>query len=145
MRVEMEIREIQMKEDMRESQIVVLGEKDGERVFPIFVGLFEAQAMYVALHAHPLARPMTHDLIANVIDGLDARLVGVCVDDLRESTFHGKLILETNEGKQILVDSRPSDALVMAVKRQAPIFVESHVLDEVDSHNQDQNGPDAEE
>ncbi len=140
MRVEMEIREIQMKEDLRESQIVVLGEKDGKRVFPIFVGFFEAQAMYVAVHAQPLARPMTHDLIANVIDGLDARLAGICIDDLREATFHGKLILETKDGKQILVDSRPSDALVMAVKRQAPIYVESHVLDEVDANHQNGEG-----
>ena len=84
MLVEMELREIQMKEDLTQSQIVVIGEKNGTRQFPIFVGFFEAQAMYVSLHAHQPPRPMTHDLIANIIDGLEASLVGVCVDDLRE-------------------------------------------------------------
>lgn len=137
MLIEMELREIVMKEELRGSQIVVLGEKDGEREFPIFIGYFEANAMYFAVHGHQPTRPMTHDLVFNIVEGLDARLVGVCVDDLREDTFHGKLMLETAEGRQVLVDSRPSDALVLAMKRQAPIYVEERVLDSVTQREQD--------
>jgi len=140
--IEMELREIVIKEEYRGSQIVVLGEKNGEREFPIYIGYFEANAMYFAVHGHQPTRPMTHDLVFNIIEGLDARLVGVCVDDLREETFHGKLMLETSEGRQVLVDSRPSDALVLAMKRQAPIYVEERVLDSVSNRlPEDEEGP----
>jgi bifunctional DNase/RNase len=135
MLVEMEIQEIQMKEDPHGPQIVVLNEKEGARRFPIFIGYFEAVAMYCAVHGQQPQRPMTHDLLLSVVDGLDARLVGVCVDDLREETFHGKLMLELTDGRQVLIDSRPSDAIVLATKRQAPIYVEDGVLSEAASHS----------
>ncbi|MCX7014384.1 MAG: bifunctional nuclease family protein [Candidatus Sumerlaeota bacterium] len=141
MLIEMEIREIQMKEDPRGAQIVILGEKGGSREFPIFIGYFEAQALYFAAHGRQPQRPMTHDLLYNVIDGLDARLVGVCVDDLREETFHGKLMIEQPDGKQVLIDSRPSDAIVLAVKRQTPIYVEDSVLDSVINRGQGEQEP----
>ncbi|OPZ21047.1 MAG: hypothetical protein BWZ10_00564 [candidate division BRC1 bacterium ADurb.BinA364] len=130
MMVEMELREVQIKEDPGVSQIVILGEKDGQRTFPIFIGYFEAQALYCAIHGDQPPRPLTHDLIYNIIDGMEARLIGVCVDDLRDDTFHGKLILETQDSKRVLVDTRPSDAIVLAMKRQAPIFVEESVLEQ---------------
>lgn len=137
MLVEMELRGIQMKEgDIRGNQVVILGEKDGDREFPIYIGYFEANAMYYAAMGHQLPRPMTHDLICNVVDGLEAKLVGVCVDDLRDDTYHGKLMLEQPDGKQVLVDSRPSDAIVLAIKRQTQIFVEDSVLDAVMRHSQ---------
>jgi hypothetical protein len=87
---------------------------------------------------------MTHDLIFNIIDGLEARLVGVCVDDLREETFHGKLMIELTDGKQVLIDSRPSDAIVLAMKRQAPIYVEDSVLDAALGHAQEGEQPTSE-
>ena len=129
---EMELREIQMKESGESSQIVVLGEKGGKREFPIYIGQFEVQTMYLAIHGHQPQRPMTHDLIFNIIEGFDARLVGICVDDLRDGTFHGKLMLEKKDGQQLLIDTRPSDAIVLAVKQQTPIYVDDRVLEAVD-------------
>lgn len=144
MLVEMELLEILMREEPRGAQIVVLREKNGEREFPIYIGYFEANAMYFAVHGHQPPRPMTHDLIFNVVEGLDARLVGICVDDLRDDTFHGKLMLETAEGRQVLVDSRPSDALVLAMKQQTPIYVEERVLDSIVQREQGEEDEDDE-
>lgn len=135
MLIEMELREIVMKEQIQGSQIVVLGEKNGTREFPIYIGYFEANAMYYAVHGHQPTRPMTHDLVFNIVEGLDARLIGICIDDLRNDTFHGKLMLEAVEGRQVLVDARPSDAMVLAMKRQTPIFVEDRVLDAVSNRD----------
>ncbi|MFH0793535.1 MAG: bifunctional nuclease family protein [bacterium] len=129
--VEMELREIQIVEDSSRNQVVILKERDGSRQFPIFIGLFEALALDSAVRGFVPPRPMTHDLVFNVIEGAQSKLVRVLVDDLRDETFHGKLVLELPSGQEVLVDSRPSDAIVLASKRRAPIFVAEHVLDQV--------------
>lgn len=131
MLVEAELREIQIVDDPTRQQIVVLAEKNGNRAFPIYIGLFEALAMDQAVHRRKAPRPMTHDLIYNVLDGLGARLVEVRVDELRSETFFGKLVVEKENGETVLIDTRPSDALVLAAKRNVPVFVEEAVLDEV--------------
>ena len=137
--VEMELREIQMKDDAIGSQIIVLGEKNGEREFPIFIGYAEALALDLALHGYKNIRPMTHDLIFNIVDGLGAEMSHVIVDDLRQDTFFGKLVLRTAQGTQTVIDSRPSDAIVLATKRQLPIFVAEHVLDQVLRHQEEED------
>lgn len=129
MLVEMELREIQISE-ADSHQIILLGEKEGERIFPIFIGFFEAAAMDHAVRGVKTPRPMTHDLICNILEGLGATLKRILVDELREDTFHGKLVLETEDGREVIVDTRPSDAIVLACKYGAPIFVASQVLDE---------------
>ena len=143
--VEMELREIQMKDDAIGSQVIVLGEKNGEREFPIFIGYAEALALDLALHGYKNQRPMTHDLIYNIIDGLGGEMVRVIVDDLRQDTFFGKLVIRGARGTEELIDTRPSDAIVLATKRQVPIFVAEHVLDMVLHHQEDEEGGEAEE
>jgi bifunctional DNase/RNase len=131
MLVEMELREIQIVDDPTRHQVIVLAEKNGQRAFPIYIGLFEASAMDLAVHGQKAPRPMTHDLINNLLEGLGAQLVEVRVDELRNETFFGKLVVQKEDGDAILIDSRPSDALILAAKSNLPIFVEDAVLDEV--------------
>lgn len=133
MMIEMELLEIQISE-AGNHQIILLGEKEGRRVFPIYIGLFEAAAMDQAVRGIPMPRPMTHDLILNVVRGVGAELKRVMVDQLLDDTFHGKLQLELEDGREVMIDSRPSDAIVLACKCAVPIFVASQVLEEVESH-----------
>ena len=131
MLVEMELREIQISENPYWHQIIILGEKGGKRTFPIYIGFYEAYAMDIAVRGIRTPRPMTHDLIYNIIDGLELNMNRVLVDKLENDTFFGKLAIENGQGKEILIDSRPSDAIVLAAKRQLPIFVAEDVLNEV--------------
>ena len=127
--VEMELTRILIAEN-REGQIIVLKEKTGERAFPIVIGFFEAAAIDRHVKEVPSPRPLTHDLLRSVITGMGGTLERVCVTDLRESTFFGRL--DIKRGEEIIeVDSRPSDAIALAVLANAPIFVAEHVLDEV--------------
>jgi len=127
----MELREIQISENPSGHQIIILGEKGGRRTFPIYIGFYEAYAMDIAGRGIHTPRPMTHDLIYNIIDGLELSMNRVLVDKLENDTFFGKLAIENGQGKEILIDSRPSDAIVLAAKRQLPIFVAEDVLNEV--------------
>ena len=137
MMIPMELREIQLVDDPRQSQVVILGEREGDRAFPIFIGLAEAAAMDSAVRSYVSPRPFTHDLILNVIQDLRVSLEEVQVDDLRDNTFYGKLVLKTANGEKVLVDARPSDALVLAMKTKAPIYVADHVLDVVCSPSEE--------
>lgn len=127
MMVEMELVEIQISDAMGH-QIIILQEKDGERNFPIFIGIFEAAAMDQAVKQISPPRPMTHDLILNCIRDLGGTLTGVFVDELRNDTFHGKLLVRDGSGETIRIDSRPSDAIVIATKANVPIYVAEDVL-----------------
>ena len=131
--VQMRLREIQATEGVG-AQIIILGETAGSRQFPIFIGFHEMDALDRALHGKQSPRPLTHDLILNVIDGVGGELERVVIDDLREETFYGKLGVRMPDGKEVLIDSRPSDAIVLAIRRMAPIFVAEHVLDTVEQH-----------
>lgn len=111
-----------------EEQIIVLKERQGSRAFPIVIGIFEAFAIDRNLKEKRTPRPMTHDLLASVIGHLDASLERVVVNDLRDRTFYAQLHLRRN-GTAIEVDSRPSDAIALAVLMGAPIFVEERVLE----------------
>ncbi len=127
--VEMELTRILIAEN-REAQIIVLKEKAGERAFPIVIGFFEAAAIDRHVKEVPSPRPLTHDLLRNVIRGMGGKLERVCVTDLRDSTFFGRL--DIRRGETIVeIDSRPSDAIALAVLESAPIFVAEHVLSEV--------------
>lgn len=112
-----------------DQQIIVLKESDGERSFPIVIGMTEAYAIDRRLKGIPSPRPMTHDLLANVVDSLDGSLEKIVINDLREGTFFAVLYLRRN-GELIEVDSRPSDAIALGVASDTPIFVEDRVLDE---------------
>lgn len=109
--------------------VVLLRSEEDERTLPIFIGLTEAQAIHFHLNDVKLPRPMTHDLLKNVLDVLEARLDRVEVWSLKEGTFYGRLHL-TFEGQRLEVDSRPSDAVALALRCGAPVFVAEEVMDE---------------
>ena len=127
--VEMELTRILIAET-RDGQIIVLKEKNGTRACPIVVGYFEAAAIDRHVKEIPMPRPLTHDLLSAVIKAFGGTLERVVINDLRDNTFFGRLIIRC-DGEILDVDSRPSDAIALAVKNGAPIFVEEHVLDEV--------------
>ena len=109
-------------------RVVLLKENEGDRYLPIWIGPFEAEAIQYALHEVEVARPLTHDLLKNVIQRLGARVLRVEVVDLRENVFYGNIVLE-KDGRIIEIDSRPSDALALAVRVHVPIYVAEHVLE----------------
>jgi hypothetical protein len=112
--------------------IVILREKDGERVLPIWVGIFEANAIALQIENISTPRPMTHDLLRNVIHDLNGKVERVVVSDLRDTTFYALIYLSVG-GEPVAVDARPSDAIALALRTQAPIFVEDHVIDSAKS------------
>jgi uncharacterized protein len=128
--VEMELREVQMIDNVGREQYIVLGEKEGEREFPIVIGYAEAMALDLALHGVSSERPMTHDLVLNVVHGLGGELQRIVIDRMEHSVFHGKLIVRTTDGFQ-RIDTRPSDAIVIATKTRVPIYVAEDVLSAV--------------
>ena len=111
-------------------QVIWLRERGGRRSFPILIGIVEAAAIDRKVRDIPTPRPLTHDLLVEVIRGLNAELERIVVSSLRNNTFYAKLILRQN-GSMLEVDSRPSDAVAVAVRLDAPIYVEEEVLDAV--------------
>jgi bifunctional DNase/RNase len=126
MEVEMKIRGLLM-DPVTNTPIVILRDSDSETVLPIWVGVYEANAIALEIEKVSTPRPMTHDLIKNVLAGLDARVHKVVVTELKEDTFYAVIWME-RDGKIISVDSRPSDALALALRVDCPIFVEEEVL-----------------
>ncbi len=108
--------------------IVVLKDKEGERVLPIWVGIFEANAIALQIENVATPRPMTHDLLRNIIANLDGEVNRVVVSDLKENTFFASIHL-TVKGEHVVVDARPSDAIALALRTRAPILVEETVVD----------------
>jgi uncharacterized protein len=108
--------------------MIILRDEAEKRSLPIWVGLFEANAIALELEKISTPRPMTHDLIKNILESLDARVQKVVVNDLRENTFYAVLYLRLGNA-DITVDSRPSDAIALALRVGAPIFVEEDVVD----------------
>ncbi|MBN2582390.1 MAG: bifunctional nuclease family protein [Planctomycetes bacterium] len=110
-----------------DTQVIVVKEVDGDRQLPISIGFFEATAIDRRLKEIPIPRPMTHELIENVIAAMGGTLVRIVICDLIEHTFIGKLVIK-HDGKEVDVDCRPSDAIALAVGRRVPIHCEDHVL-----------------
>ena len=127
MQIEMTIRGL-MVDPITNSPIVILRDKEGQRVLPIWVGIFEANAIALQIENVPTPRPMTHDLLRNVIQDLKAAVKKVVVCDLQENTFYALIYLSLN-GETVAIDARPSDAIALALRTRAPIFVEDTVLD----------------
>jgi uncharacterized protein len=125
--VEMKVQGIFFDSETNQS-IVVLKEETTGRTLPIWVGLFEANAITMGIEHTWTPRPMTHDLIKNVIDGMNAKVLRITVNDLRSNTFYAVISLEVN-GRKVEIDSRPSDAIALALRVEAPIFVAQKVLD----------------
>lgn len=115
--------------DTSDQQLIVLRERDGERAFPIVIGSFEALAIDRRLKGIPMPRPLTHDLLATIIEQLGGELEKIVINDLREHTFYAKLVIRQN-GQLIEIDARPSDAIALGVAGDVAIYVEDHVLNE---------------
>ncbi|MGH6691695.1 MAG: bifunctional nuclease family protein [Gammaproteobacteria bacterium] len=108
--------------------IVILKDKEGDRVLPIWVGIFEANAIALQIENIATPRPMTHDLLRNIITDLDGQVDRVVVSDLKDNTFFAIIHL-TVKGEAVVVDARPSDAIALALRTRAPILVEETVID----------------
>ncbi len=126
MEVEMRIRGL-LLDPVTNTPIVILKDANSDTVLPIWVGSYEANAIALEIEKVSTPRPMTHDLIKNVLTGLDAHVHKVVVTELKEDTFFAVIWME-REGRVISVDSRPSDALALALRVDCPIFVEDEVL-----------------
>lgn len=116
---------------------LVLGEIEGDRRLPIIIGAFEAQAIALELEKIQPPRPMTHDLLRDLYESLDAEVVDVVIDDLRDGTFFAKINYR-RESEEKQLDSRPSDAVALAVRVEAPIYVAPGVLDEAGIHTEEE-------
>ncbi|HVH29038.1 MAG TPA: bifunctional nuclease family protein [Vicinamibacterales bacterium] len=117
-----------MLDPITNTPIVILKDKDGDRVLPIWVGLFEANAIALQIENVATPRPMTHDLLRNIITDLDGRVDRIVVSDLKENTFYAVVHL-TVRGERVAVDARPSDAIALALRTRAPIMVEETVIE----------------
>jgi len=110
--------------------MVVLREQDGDRAFPILIGIHEAYAIDRRTKGIVLQRPLTHDLFERLVDQLDCQFEQIVINELRDSTFYAKLVLRRN-GELVEIDSRPSDAIAIGAGTEIPIFVDDSVLREV--------------
>ena len=126
MEVEMKIRGLMM-DPVTNMPIVVLKDVGGDTVLPIWVGVYEANAIALEIEKVTTPRPMTHDLIKNLLIGFDAHVHKVVVNELREDTFFAVIWME-RDGKVMSMDSRPSDALALALRLDCPIYVDEEVL-----------------
>jgi len=129
MSVPMELHKIIISE-MMEQQIIMLKEIDGERKFPIVIGNSEALAIDRRLKGIPTQRPMTHDLLANIIESMGGAIEKIEINDLENHTFFARIFIK-QDGQVLEIDSRPSDAIALGIANTVPIFVAEHVLDEV--------------
>ena len=126
MPVEMKLKRIIISE-VSDQQIIVLKEVDGDRSFPIVIGIYEATSIDRRVKGHIAPRPLTHDLVVNVIEQLGGELQDIFISDLREHTYFAKLRIRM-DGQITEVDSRPSDAIALAVTAKVPIYVAEDVL-----------------
>jgi bifunctional DNase/RNase len=113
---------------MNQQRIIILREVDAERYLAIWVGVYEAEHLTMALQEVEVSRPLTYDLFKNMLQSLDARLVRIEVVSLQEETFYGNIVMEA-DGQEFNIDSRPSDALNLAIRTNVPILVAKEVMD----------------
>ena len=127
--VQMELKRIIISE-VHDQQVIMLREVEGDRSFPIVIGIFEATSIDRRVKGMPSPRPLTHDLVASVIENMGGELRDIYISELRDHTYFAKLRIRQN-GEMLEVDSRPSDAIALAVTAGVPIYVAEDVLEEV--------------
>jgi bifunctional DNase/RNase len=125
--VEVEIDSIRVSL-MSQQRIVILKELDSERFLPIWIGPYEAEAITLSLNEVEVVRPLTHDLLRNIIGDLGAQVLRVNITELRDDVFYARIILQV-DGQEMSIDSRPSDALALAVRVHVPVFVDEEVME----------------
>ncbi len=117
---------------MSPQRIIILREMDSERFLPIWIGPFEADAITLSLQELEVTRPLTHDLLKNVLQVLGAEVLRINITELRDDVFYACIVISL-DGQELEIDSRPSDALALAVRTHVPIFVAEAVMDEAAS------------
>ena len=142
MQIEMTIKGL-MVDPITNTPIVILRDKEGQKVLPIWVGIFEANAIALQIENISTPRPMTHDLLRNVISDLKGTVTKIVVCDLKDNTFFALIYLDV-QGEIVAVDARPSDAIALALRARAPIFVEESVIDNAKPFDQGGEKPDTE-
>ncbi len=115
-------------DENRHEQLVVFREKQGTRYLPVVIGLSEVNAIKLKLSGVKPPRPMTHDLILNVMEDLGGKLQKMVIDKLENNTFHAKLYIQQEKGKEIVIDARPSDSVAVALRAGVPIYVAEEIL-----------------
>jgi bifunctional DNase/RNase len=118
-------------DERTQTPVVLLKEKEGSRMLPIWIGPSEASSIAIELTGRKFQRPLTHDLLKTVIDGLNATVPKVAIVDLREKTYYAKVYLEREE-ELLTIDARPSDCIALALRTRSPIFVREELLREED-------------
>ena len=114
---------------MNYQRVVILKEKEGDRYLPIWIGPHEAEAIAVKLQNITVTRPMSHDLMGNIISTLGGKIIHILITDLENDTFYAQIVVQGSNGEQISIDSRPSDAIALAIRSKAQIFASESVLD----------------
>jgi len=125
--IEMVLSKIKVDEN-RHEQLVVFREKDGSRFLPVVIGLPEIHAIKLKLGNVKAPRPMTHDLMLKIVQELGGKLQRVVIDKLENNTFHAKLHILKEDGQEVVIDSRPSDSVAIALRAQVPVFAEEEIL-----------------
>lgn len=129
--IEMTIRGLSL-DPLTNMPIIILKDKKGDHALPIWVGIFEANAIALEMENISTPRPMTHDLIKNILKEVKANVSYIVIDGLKDNTFFAKILIKTN-GIEANVDSRPSDAIALALRLKVPIYVEEKVVEEAKS------------
>ena len=142
MQVEMKIKGL-MVDPVTNMPIVILKDESDDRVLPIWVGIFEANAIALRIEDIETPRPMTHDLLRNLLESLQASVEKVVVTDLKDNTYFAQIHLQV-DGSARQVDARPSDAIALALRAEAPIYVEQEVLDQSSALDEDGSPSDSE-
>ena len=140
MAIEMKIKGL-MIDPVSKMPIIILKNLDGKTVLPIWVGIFEANAIAMQLEEVISPRPMTHDLLKSIIEGLRAEVDQVVITDLKDNTFFASIHL-LKDGERFLIDARPSDAMALALRAAAPIQVESQVIDKSEGSGEESEASD---
>jgi bifunctional DNase/RNase len=128
-------------EHKTQQNIVILREAEGERILPIWIGPGEAQAIRRILSDEPFPRPLTHDLLHLIVEGLKAKITRVIIADLKENTFYANVFVE-RDGDVLSIDARPSDSVAVALRAKAPIFVNEKLLQPPPEQEADEEGDD---
>lgn len=121
-------------DESRNEQVIVFKEKEGTRFLPVVIGIAEVNAIKMKLSGIKPPRPLTHDLLLQILDKLDAKLEKVVIDRLHQNTFYAKLLLKNSKDEEMTVDARPSDSVALALRADAPIYVSEEVIGEAGVH-----------
>ena len=122
---------------MSQHRVVILKDIDSDRYLPIWIGMCEADAITVTLQEVEVQRPLTHDLLKNVITDMGGEVDHIVISDLRNDVFYARIVMEAN-GKHLEIDTRPSDALALAVRLHVPVFIEDTVMEKAAVHPEDE-------